>query len=236
MSVFTFDNFGSQINGNGEAGNYWNYSSPDKPNYTIRLDGDVVELKQVQATSYGDNLPQFWGPNGKTTEDTGKPVLNFAVVISTAQLGEVEWQFSPKTRKTPQNPQGLTPAAQAIYNGLMAAGIANPCLDDLLGKSVTVWTNEPPQGFSYGQGNPRPFGLQVNGDGSAPVRGCTPWTAESAAALPANMNANLRASLQQAQQASQQHPFQQAMAPAMPPAMQGLNVAQVKYEDADIPF
>lgn len=186
MAVFTFNNIGS--NGGGASSN-WNYSDREKDDFATQIDGTVVEMKQVQETQFGTNAPLFWGRGAdgkpkKVTEDTGQPCLNFCIVIDTVQFGEKEWTFNPKSRKDttidpktgrPKNPDGLSRASMAIHNALIQAGMDPSNLDQLGGMSISVSTKEPPEGFNYGQGNPRPFGMRINGKGDKPFRGCFPF-------------------------------------------------------------
>lgn len=184
MAVFTFSNMGSA---EGQS-NAWNYSKKDKPDYATRIDGTVVEMKQVQETQFQTNAPLFWRNDGgratKVTEDTGQPCLNFCVVIDTKQFGEKEWTFNPKTKKDmtldpktgrPKNPDGLSRASMAIQAALVEAGMDPNNLDQIGGMNVSLATKEPPEGFDYGPTSPRPFYMKINGKGDKPFRGCFPF-------------------------------------------------------------
>lgn len=184
MAVFTFSNMGST----GGTSNTWNYSDKEKEDFSLQIDGTVVEMKQVQETQYKTNAPLFWKNDGgratKVIEDTGSPCLNFCIVIDTIQFGEKEWVFNPKTKKDntldhqtgrPKNPEGLSRASLAIQQALVSAGMDPSNLDQLGGLNISVSTKEPPEGFDYGPTSPRPFGVRINGKGDKPFRGCFPF-------------------------------------------------------------
>lgn len=218
MAVFGLNNLTSSSSG---SSNSWNYSNRENDDFALAITGDVVEMKQVQATKYGTNEPDFW----ENKDGSRSPKLNFCITIKSDILGEKDWVFNPYTKKTQQNPDGYSKSMMAIVNALTAAGFtgSNLAVDSLGGRNITVSTQEPPEGFSYGAGSPRPFALTINGMATNPFRGCIPFGETE-------QGKNWYASQKQGQPARQAQPapaqVQQVMAQAQPQVMQPQMVQQ----------
>lgn len=136
-----------------EQKNYWNYSKPEQEGYSPQLSGTVIEMEVKVRRAYQTNEPMFF--------DNGNPKLAIDMTILDAAGIEWHWTFQ-------QNPK--TNAFQAVAGAAKQAGCTS--LRGLLGKMVSVATQEPPKGFGYGQNSPRPWAFQVTGDGDASkVRG-----------------------------------------------------------------
>lgn len=159
-SVFGFD---SRSNGNG---NGWNYSRPEEDGYTPSITGDVVKLRTSPATKFNSQEIDRW--------DDGTPKMNFVIVIRTADMGDVDWTFSPGGVKKPSR------AMAACREALNQKGIQSVSLEDLAGMNITVQTKEPPQGFTYGAGSPRPWKVTINGPGNSMYEGIELWKEEDA--------------------------------------------------------
>lgn len=159
MGVLGFENRGSM------TGKNWNYSDPNKDNYYLQLQGTVVEIKEVPATKFNSNEIDRW--------PDGNPKLNICLTIQGQSGRELDWVFSPGGTQKP------TPAMAACRAALQAAGEPAQSVAELGGKTITVATQAPPEGFTYGQGNPRPWAVQINGAGTVPFRGVHEYTGEA---------------------------------------------------------
>lgn len=209
MSVLSFENRG------GGNGNGWNYSDPNKADYFTSIQGTVVEIKEVAKTKFNSNEIDCW--------EDGKPKLNICLTIQGQSGRELDWIFGPGGVTKP------TAAMAACRAALQAAGLPAQSIAELGGKFISVATQEPPQGFAYGAQNPRPWAVQILGEGQVPFRGVKEY---------------------QAQQQAQPAPQQVVQAPVAPAPMQPVaqpmaqpqSVAQPApvqespYYDQDIPF
>ena len=142
MSFFSFDRGGA----NGD-GNFWNYGNPEKDNYSPMLVGRLVELSDPCATKYMSQEIDRW--------DDGNPKRNIRMAILDGAGNEFLWDFNPGSKSKPSM------AMLACANALVAAGIKAPGLEDMLGMVISIQTQEPPQGFKYGAGAPRPWQVQI---------------------------------------------------------------------------
>ena len=196
----------------GGAGRGWNYNDPNKDGYSTTLTGDVVKIEVVQKLSYGTRQPEFW-PDGNP-----KGVIRFTLAAPDGR--EIAWTFGPG---------GAGDKASTAFKACVAAcGDGCKSIAELGGKNVTISTVQPPQGFSYGQGNPRPWTVQVNGPASQPFQGVVDHLAQPAA--PA----------QNGQVPAAQEPVNRATAIAIEAAKAaGATVTEVTndpYAGEDIPF
>jgi hypothetical protein len=125
----------------------WNYSRPDDPGFSLKLVGTVAAIQEVQAMNFGNDgrpsTPKFW-------ENSNQPVMNIRMVLIGPSGGYRTWTFQPASKAAKE---GKKPSVHIDLFKL--AGEKN--LLDLVGKTISVETQAPPQGFSYGIGNPRPW-------------------------------------------------------------------------------
>lgn len=141
MSFFSFDRGGSG------AGNFWNYGNPEKDGYSPVLIGRLVELSDPPATKFNSSEVDRW--------DDGNPKRNIRMVILDGAGNEFIWDFNPGGKAKPSN------AMQACANALAEANIKATGLEDMLGMVISISTQEPPQGFKYGSGAPRPWMVAI---------------------------------------------------------------------------
>ena len=164
MSVLYFEN-------RGGSSNKWNYSDSSKEGFMTQIQGTVVEVKEVAATKFNSNEIDRW-PDGHAK-------INVCLVIQGQSGKELEWVFSPGSVVKP------TPAMQACRTALQAAGYPAVSVAELGGMTVNISTVQPPEGFSYGVGNPRPWTVQIVGAGTVPFRGVTEYEEVPAPPAPA---------------------------------------------------
>lgn len=207
MGVLNFENRGGNGNGNG-----WNYAHPDKENFMTTIKGTVVEVKEVPKTKFNSTEIDRW--------DDGKAKLNICLTIQGQSGRELDWVFGPGGITKP------TTAMAACRAALQAAGKPAESVAELGGLMIQVSTQQPPEGFSYGQGSPRPWSVQVLGPGNVPFRGVTEYTEE-------------QVQTQQQPQPQLQQQLQQAPAPVAQPTPATQVMAQpvnTTVYDEDIPF
>lgn len=204
-------------------GRFWNYSKPESQEFSPAIEGELMEIQLVHAKDMNGNLKYF---------QDGNPIRNCMFVLLCADGEERIWMFSLNKRGN-------------AMKALMATGVAS--LKDLLGKVLAIQTQEPPQGFGYGQSNPRPWMVTVKGDGSQPHRGARDLVAENPAPQPAvqqqvqpvmqQMDPRLAQAMGNAWQASQQQQGQNSMQFRQPQQqfVQPQPVTQELY-DNEIPF
>lgn len=215
------------------TGSNWNYSDSEKDNFALRIDGTVVALGTPQALDFNSRQPKFW--------PDGNPVLNVSVTLEQADGSDVTWTFSPGGKK-----EKMSVAMRAIVDACTAAGL-KPSVRSLAGKNVTIWT----QDGAYNAKHPRPWGVQINGEGTAEFRGIDEDDANN---RPASAS---RPAAQSMQQVAQSNPMMaqamqqaanaigakfQEVPPSMPAPMpvpqpsRPAPVQQQAYYDQDIPF
>ena len=136
----------------GGAGNAWNYAHPDKDEFSTEIQGTVVEINKVQSINFSTKMPEFW--------PDGNPKANCQFVIQGQSGREKTWSITPKSA-----------AWEAVVQALVAFNPNAQGIDDIGGLMIHVRTEMPPQGFGYSQGNPRPWAVQVLGQGAAQFRG-----------------------------------------------------------------
>lgn len=141
MSFFSFDR-------NSGAGNVWNYSDPQKDGFSLVLQGVVVELSDPLKTKFKSQEVDRW--------QDGNPMRNICLTILTQGGEEKNWIFGPGSSKNPSR------ALEACRAALVQAGVQGQGLEDMGGMSITVQTAQPPEGFSYGQGSPRPWQVRID--------------------------------------------------------------------------
>jgi hypothetical protein len=226
MSFFSFDRSGS-----GNGGNFWNYNKPEKEDYSPILMGRVVELSDPPKTKFQSQEIERW--------DDGNPKRNIRMTILDGAGNEFVWDFGPGGRNRPSN------AMLACANALIAAGINGASgLEEMLGMTISIQTQEPPAGFSYGANAPRPWQVTIMDKNKGEHRGTkhikdpvTEGAEMTAKPVVAQPQAPTPAAVQQAaQNAANAMGFQQPMMPQQ----QGYYAQQPQggaaiYDD-DIPF
>ena len=198
MSFFSFDRGNANTNGN-----YWNYGNPEREGYSPMLMGRLVELADPPATKFMSNEIDRW--------DDGNCKRDIAMTIVDGAGNEFIWKFGPGSKKNPSR------AMLACANALAEQGLQATGLEDMLGMVISVQTQEPPQGFKYGSGVPRPWDVHIVDPNKGEHRGVKhiPDPREEAAQAPApapvaQAQAPMPSQLQQAvQNASNAMGFQQ---------------------------
>lgn len=120
----------------------WNYSNPNKPDYSTQLVGTVVSIQEVQKRNFSPNgqpgSPAFW--------PDGNPVWNIRIALATEDGGIRTFTFQPAGKEARA---GLK---RSVHMDLFRlAGGRN--MTDLIGKTICIQTQEG----TYGRGNPRPW-------------------------------------------------------------------------------
>lgn len=203
----------------GGSSNSWNYSDNTKDNYSEQLGGQVVEIRYVQALDFQTKQPKFW--------PDGNPQTNFRIIVLSGGH-EFAWTISTAAKSA---------AIQAIGTALGVQPGNKINVGDLLGKNVVITTKPG----SYNSNRPRPWWVQIQGDGDpAMVRGLVNELQERAAQM-RQAQANQYQQQQQgaAMAAAAMQPPAPAPAPAPAPVQQvaaGVPVPADAYATEDIPF
>lgn len=131
----------------GGASNYgWNYSKPDKPGYSTQLVGTVLAIQEVQKMGFTMNgqpgAPEFW--------PDGNPKMNIRLALATEQ-GELKtFTFQPAGK------QARMGQKKSVHMDLFHL-TGDTDMMNLIGKTICITTQEG----RYGQGNPRPWYVQL---------------------------------------------------------------------------
>lgn len=131
----------------GGAGNYsWNYSKPDKPGYSMQLVGTVLAIQEVQkmgfTTTGKPGAPEFW--------PDGNPKMNIRMALATEQ-GELKtFTFQPASKEARMGQK------KSVHMDLFHL-TGDTDMMNLVGKTICISTQEG----RYGQGNPRPWFVQL---------------------------------------------------------------------------
>lgn len=122
----------------------WNYSDPDRPGFSVTLNGTVVEISNPQALDFNTKEPRFW--------PDGNPVRNLRITVLTADGEEKNWTFAPKSKSW-----------EACLDALDPEGDRNDriSLEELLGKNIQIATKDG----AYNAKRPRPWMVKVFGIG-----------------------------------------------------------------------
>lgn len=152
MSVFTIG---------GTKRKYWNCTKPDKPEFSVMITGDVVEITAIPHFIFGtQTIDRFQDGNPKAD-------MRITLMCEDGEERSFTFRFSSSGDESKWcNMQ------RALMSAVKNAGLPGNDLEELIGLNISVSTQQPPQGFGYGQQNPRPFAAQVNGRGTTPTRGC----------------------------------------------------------------
>ena len=139
------------LNPNGTKQNYfWNYSHPDRDDYSNELLGTVVFMQEVQAREFSMNgqpgRPRFW--------PEGNPVMNIRMgfAMGDGSLRTITFQKAGKAAREGKKPS----LHMQLYN------LSGHNMTDLIGKTLhfTTWPNNPNTGQEWGRGNPRLFNVE----------------------------------------------------------------------------
>lgn len=133
------------IASSGES-NVWNYSDPNKPGFSTELVGTVVAIQEVQAHDYNTKAPLFW--------PEGNPKMNIRMVLCGPNGGIRTWTFQPASKKAKEG------KAKSVHLDLFAL-TSNTDMMNLVGKTIRIATQQPPAGFKYGSGAPRPWTVEL---------------------------------------------------------------------------
>ena len=130
------------INPGGANNHGWNYSKPDKPDYSTQLVGTVVAIQEVQkmgfTTTGQPGAPEFW--------PDGNPKMNIRIAVATME-GELKtFTFQPASKMARMGQK------KSVHMDLFAL-TGNTDMMNLIGKTICIQTQEG----HYGQGNPRPW-------------------------------------------------------------------------------
>lgn len=134
------------LNPGGTANYSWNYSKPDKPGYSTQLVGTVVTIQEVQKMGFTmtgqPGTPEFW--------PDGNPKMNIRLALAT-QDGELKtFTFQPAGK------QARMGQKKSVHMDLFHL-TGDTDMMNLVGKTLCISTQE---GY-YGQGNPRPWFVQL---------------------------------------------------------------------------
>lgn len=124
----------------------WNYSKPDKPGYSTQLVGTVLAIQEIQKMGYTTTgqpgAPQFW--------PDGNPMMNLRLALATEQ-GEIKtFVFQPAGK------QARMGQKKSVHMDLFHL-TGDTDMMNLIGKTICIST----QDGRYGQGNPRPWFVQL---------------------------------------------------------------------------
>jgi hypothetical protein len=131
----------------GGAGNYsWNYSKPEREGYSTQLVGTVVAIQEVQKMGYTTTgqpgAPEFW--------PDGNPKMNIRLALVTEQ-GELKtFTFQPASK------QARAGQKKSVHMDLFHL-TGDTDMMNLIGRTLCISTKEG----HYGQGNPRPWFVQL---------------------------------------------------------------------------
>ena len=144
----------------GGAGNYsWNYSNPNREGYSTQLVGTVIAIQEVQKRGYTMNgqpgQPEFW--------PDGNPKMNIRLALAT-ETGEIKtFTFQPAGK------EARAGRKRSVHMDLFAL-TGNTDMMNLIGKTIAITTQEG----HYGQGNPRPWSVQLIDAGPFQLQGPMP--------------------------------------------------------------
>lgn len=145
------------LNPGGMGGSSWNFSNQSKEGYSLEIWGTVVSLQEVQARMYNPNgnqpgAPRFW--------PDGNPVMNIRMGLAdpSGNLKSVTFSKAGKKQASGEKPSLHMQLFKLTNNNMM----------ELIGKTLHLWTwpAHPQTGQTWGQGNPRLFGVEEVTDGT----------------------------------------------------------------------
>lgn len=139
------------LNPSGMNSYNWNCTKPDKEGYSLEITGTVVSIQEVQARQFNPNggagAPRFW--------DNGDPVFNIRIGLATpdGQLKSITMAEAGRAQREGRKPS----LHMQLFN--LSGG---QHMMDLMGKTIHLWTwpAHPQTGQTWGQGNPRLYGVE----------------------------------------------------------------------------
>lgn len=130
--------------GKGQSDN-WNYAKQNEPGYSETLVGTVLALQEMQKRDFTldgrPGRPSVW--------PDGNPVFNIRMTLAT-QDGDIKTFTFGKAGKAAR--EGKKKSIHVDLSNLVGGHML-----DLIGKTIQIST----QPGSYGQGNPRPWTVQL---------------------------------------------------------------------------
>ena len=141
------------LNPAGMGASYnWNYSRPEAEGYSLEITGTIVSMQEVQAREYSQNRsrpgrPAFW--------DDGNPKMNIRIGLACPDMNFRSITFAKAGRR---QVSGEKPSLHMqLFN------LTDGSMDDLMGKTVHIWTwpSHPTTGQPWGNGNPRLYGVEL---------------------------------------------------------------------------
>lgn len=181
----------------------WNYSNPNKEGYSTQLVGTVLAIQEIQKRGYTMNgqpgAPEFW--------PDGNPKMNIRIALATPE-GELKaFTFQPAGR------QARMGQKKSVHMDLFHL-TGDTDMNNLIGKTICITTQEG----RYGQGNPRPWNVQLveMGPFEAPLPSefKVPQLLANSAASGGQVNAPQHQQQYQPQPQPQQYQQPQGFAPA----------------------
>jgi len=135
------------LNPGGTGNHNWNYSNPQREGYSTQLVGTVLAIQEVQKMQYnpygsGPGKPDFW--------PDGNPKMNIRMALATPE-GELKTFTFPPASKAARMGQ-----KRSVHMDLFHLTGDTDMLN-LVGKTICITTQEG----RYGQGNPRPWTVQL---------------------------------------------------------------------------
>ncbi len=139
------------LNPAGATNFNWNYSNPERPNFSLELWGTVVSVQEVQARMFNPG----GGLGRPATWPDGKPKMNIRVGLATP---EGELKSVTMARAGRDQAMGKKPSLHMDLFKI-AGGVD---MYGLIGKTIHLWTwpVNPNTNQPWGQGNPRLFGVE----------------------------------------------------------------------------
>jgi hypothetical protein len=129
----------------------WNYSKPGEDGYSTSITGTVVAIQETQAMNFGNDgrptTPAFW-------ENSSQPKMNIRLVLCGPSGGFRTWTITPAGKAAKEGKK------KSVHLDLFALAGGSD-MRQLIGKTITASTVQPPAGFSYGIGNPRPWTVSL---------------------------------------------------------------------------
>ncbi len=125
------------------SSNYWNYTKPDKPDYSTTLVGTVVAIQEVQKRTFNPNgpgMPEFW--------PDGNPKFNIRLVLVDSEGQLKLFTFQPAGKAAREGRK------KSIHMDLFSL-TGNTDMHKLIGQTIGISTQEG----VYGLNNPRPWSV-----------------------------------------------------------------------------
>lgn len=135
----------------GGANYSWHYSNKHDDK-TLSLTGTIVAIQEVQAREYNHDSnqpgrPAFW--------PDGNPKMNIRIAVATPEGSLKSFVFAKAGIKQ------QTGEKPSLHMQLFS--LSNGNMMNLMGKTINIWTWDahPETGQTWGQGNPRLFGVSL---------------------------------------------------------------------------